>query len=351
MLGKTILVLLSAALAATLMVFLLLWKQLQQVRRYCRQLNTAIQRLDRDLTQQRYALASMRRKGSDDSLEEEPLVADEDVMDLAFSHVGASDDATAALPEKSVALDDMKPAQVLQFLKKAIKNDEIAVSLQPIVKLPQRTPSFYEVFARIKTEGGYISAGQFVSIARDNNLMSALDNLLLLRCLQIVKNKVQKEPNAAFFINISINTLANKTYVTDLVNFLSDNPKLSSRLIFEITQNDSLKTSVGIKQIIEGLALLGCRFSMDQVTMLGLDVDRLVDQNISFVKLDARMIVDEMQHTDRRGRLRKLKNLLEASGITVILEKIENERQLLNVIDLYVDYAQGYLFGYPQDIV
>jgi cyclic-di-GMP phosphodiesterase TipF (flagellum assembly factor) len=84
--------------------------------------------------------------------------------------------------------------------------------------------------------------------------------------------------------------------------------------------------------------------------LLGLDVDRLVDQNISFVKLNVDMISKEMQEVEKRGRLKKLKTMLETSGITVIMEKIENERQLLPLVDLYVDYAQGYLFGKPEDV-
>jgi cyclic-di-GMP phosphodiesterase TipF (flagellum assembly factor) len=348
---KLILMLLSAALASCMLVFLVVWNQLKQVRRYCRQLNTAIQRLDHDIAQQRYALAALRPKDGDPALDAvaEFVADDEGIMNLALSR---TDDAIEDdLPNQPAALDDLRPNQVLQFLKKAIKNNDIAVTLQPIVKLPQRSTSFFEVYARIKVgEQGYISAQKFISVARDNNLIAAVDNLLLLRCLQLINKSASKDSSVAYFVNIAVSTLANKTYVSDLIRFLSANPKLSSRLVFEITQMDSLKTSQQTKQVMEGLSLLGCRFSMDQVTMLGLDVERLADQNISFVKLDAQHIIQEISEQDKRNRLKKLKNMLEAAGISVIMEKIENERQLLNLVDLYIDYAQGYLFGRPEAV-
>lgn len=356
MVEKYILLLLPVALAAAMLV---LWRQLQQTRRYCRQLNTAIQRMERDIQQNRYGIAMLRQKNIGTE-KDETAIEDDKLMDMAFSHVDLDPDAdidepttgeTATGNPSAVEVGNMRPGQVLQFLKKAIKNNEISVSLQPIVRLPARTTSFYEVFARIKVgDQGYISAGKFIAVARDNNLMSAIDNLLLLRCLQLVKQAATKDAATSFFVNISAATLTNKTYVSDLVSFLSANPRLSSRLIFEITQAESIKTTPAMRQVIEALSLLGCRFSMDQITILGLDVDRLMDQNVNFVKLDANLILKEMQEIDKRNRLKKLKNFLESSGITVIVEKIEHERQLLGLVDLYIDYAQGYLFGRPEAV-
>lgn len=353
-----ILILLSAALAASMLVFVSLWRQVQQVRRYCRQLNTAIQRQEREMTQQRYALAILRQK-NDADIAADAIVEDDQLMELAFDHAHEpdkapllkNDDPVPDAKEISKELGDLKQSEILQFLKRAIKNNQISVSLQPIVKLPQRNVAFFEVFARIQVgEKGSIAAGQFMKVARDNNLMSAIDSVLLLRCLQMIKNAPQKDASAAYFVNVSAATLANRAYVNDLVSFLSANPRLSSRLVFEITQTDSLRLSAETKQVMEGLAMLGCRFSMDHVAYIGLDIDRLVDQNINFVKLNAEQLAQDMQSIDKRGRLKKLKNMLETSGITVIMEKIEHERQLLALVDLYVDYAQGYLFGAPKNI-
>mgnify|MGYP000880730747 FL=1 len=147
-----------------------------------------------------------------------------------------------------------------------------------------------------------------------------------------------------------LSTLTNKAYVTDLITFLSANPQLSSHLVFEMTQADTLKMPGNVKQVMEGLALLGCRFSMDQVGFIGLDIDRLSDLNISFVKLDTNLILKEIQDTDKRNRLRKMKTMLDMNGISVIMEKVENDKQLQGLGNLYVTYAQGYLFGRPEEM-
>lgn len=344
-----ILIVMALAVIANMAALVFIWLQVRPLRQQLHQINNELHRLEHDISHQRYAMAVARQYKTTAS--DAAPVEDAQMMDRAFKNADIKDPMADVPPlAQPKSLDDLRPGQVLQFLKQAMKSNDISVTMQPTVKFPNRVPVFYEVFSRIKVgDEGFISAGRFIEVARDNNLMSTVDNLLLLRCLQLVKQAAQKEPAVAYFVNISVATLGNKTYVNDLVTFLSANPRLSSRLVFEISQDESLHVSAIGKQVMDALALLGCRFSMDRVTILGLDVDRLNDLNISFVKLDAALLAKEVQDAEKRNRLKRLKTLLETAGITVIMEKIENERQLLNLHDMRINYAQGYLFGRPKE--
>jgi len=86
---------------------------------------------------------------------------------------------------------------------------------------------------------------------------------------------------------------------------------------------------------------------MDQVGILGMDSARLMKQNISFVKLDAQLLTQEMKKTGGFERIRRLKKDLENQRINVIIEKVENEKEFLALLDLQIDFGQGYLFGAP----
>ena len=63
-------------------------------------------------------------------------------------------------------------------------------------------------------------------------------------------------------------------------------------------------------------------------------------------------LVDEEEFDAPSSRLDidviDLKRTLERHGIDLIVEKIESEPMLLDVLDLHVDYGQGYLFGEPK---
>ncbi len=347
---------LAVLLVANLAAAVLLWRRLGALERRLRQQNTTIQKQEREITQQRYALAMLRQLQKGEGEEEK---SDEERLNEAVSHLDAVADAEqkkkaeTATPapqgQRDVAVGGLKEEEILSFIKKAIKNNQIAVSKQSIVTLPKRQTRYFEIFSRVQVgDQGFIPAHKFISIARSNNLMGVLDNLLLLRCLQLIKQNAGGDQSVGYFVNISVATLGNKNYINDLTEFLAANPKLSSRLVFEMTQEDTMKITPTVKSVMEGLSLLGCRFSMDQVKIFGMDVDRLVDNNISFVKMDGRTLQKEMGDPLARGRMKRIKTQLEAQGIEVIVEKIETETQLMDLVGLYVNYGQGYLFGQPE---
>jgi cyclic-di-GMP phosphodiesterase TipF (flagellum assembly factor) len=106
------------------------------------------------------------------------------------------------------------------------------------------------------------------------------------------------------------------------------------------------------------LADLGFRFSLDKVTDLDLDWQDLARSDVKFIKVGAQLLLDEMTEVDGRLILRSLPDLAAEDftqltrryGVEVIAEKIEAERQVVDLLDLNLDYGQGHLFGEPRAI-
>jgi cyclic-di-GMP phosphodiesterase TipF (flagellum assembly factor) len=46
--------------------------------------------------------------------------------------------------------------------------------------------------------------------------------------------------------------------------------------------------------------------------------------------------------------MRALKGALDREAMDLIVEKIETEEMLLDLLDLNIDFGQGYLFGEPR---
>lgn len=351
--NETLLLILVLGLTCvnTLWIFLL-WRGQEKAANNLLHTHSIAQRLEREMGQHRYAMAVMSQLIRDMPPQEVDPKLDQTVLQTAVTFleefVDQSEPTEKQGKQKNVSSDKLSDNDILQFVKKAVISNTIAICSQPIVTLPDRGPRYYEIFSRIGVGDGFIPAQKFITVAKNNNMIGAIDNLLLLRCLQMLKERSKTEQTAEFFINISAKTLGNKDYIKNLVDFLAANPKLSSRLIFEMTQQESLALSANTRNVIEGLALLGCRFSMDQITIFGMDNNRLLDQHISFVKLDARALEKEMENSAGRKRIKKIKTTLDSQGINVIIEKVENEKQLFGLLDLHADLGQGYLFGKPE---
>lgn len=264
--------------------------------------------------------------------------------------IGAGAPGTMLDPKDEAAVGKrLTDDQVLQLVHAAVKQDRVDLFLQPVVNLPQRKLRFYEMFSRIRISPGvYLPAERYVAVALQQDLLPVIDNLLLLRGLQLIRDTEEENFNNAFFCNITSLTLNDPKFMGDLVEFISQNRTLAPRLVFEMGQRDLATMSAEAVPVLGGLARLGCRFSMDQVKSLSFDFAFLEARFIRFVKADAALVLAALKEPGGFQRLKRLKSELDAAGIDLIVEKIETDRQLLDLLDLEIDYGQGWLFGKPE---
>ena len=79
-------------------------------------------------------------------------------------------------------------ASILDAVKEALRENRVDLHLQPIVNLPQRRTCFYEGFTRLRrADGKIIMPTEFLAAAERANLLGVIDNMLLFRCVQIVR--------------------------------------------------------------------------------------------------------------------------------------------------------------------
>ena len=236
---------------------------------------------------------------------------------------------------------------VRELVQHAMHHKRVDVFVQPVMRLPQRQVRFYEMFARIRARPGqYLPASRYMQIAEQDNLDGEIDNLLLLHTLKTIQSSAHVKRAVPFFINIKNSTLKNTAFMKRLLSFVSKNRDLAPRMIFEIRQSDFNAMPSGLLEIMRGLGTLGCSFSLDHVESLKLDIADLQHFKIRFVKIDAQKLLS-ISGDKAFAEMHKNKRKLEANGIGVIIEKVENEKQLRELLDYDIHYGQGYLFGRP----
>lgn len=246
-------------------------------------------------------------------------------------------------------LRSTEDAEVLDIVQEALRLDRVDVYLQPIVSLPQRKNRYYECYTRIRAEDGrVIGPGQYIGIAAREGLVTAIDNMLLFRCVQLIRRTQRRNYDTAFFCNISRDSLTDTNFIGDFVDFVSENPDLAPKLFFEFGQADIESAPPATIGNLARLADLGFRFSLDQVTHLNLDLPGLSAKNFRFVKVDAQFFLSDEDSLGIGIHASDIKQWLDRDGLDLIVEKIEDERELVELLDYGIDFGQGYLFGEPR---
>lgn len=239
--------------------------------------------------------------------------------------------------------------RVLEQVRLALRSDRVDVFLQPVVSLPQRKHRFYEVFSRIRAEDGTtLLPEQYLGMAARAGLIGAIDNLLLFRAIQLIRETEKRNQNVGFFCNISAATLNDAGFMAEFLPFIAQHRNLAPKLVFELAQADLMQRGVPATGFLEGLRQLGFRFSMDQVRDFAMDWDALAGHEIRFVKLDAADLLATDGPFASPAQVQEVKRRLDRNAIDLIVEKIETDGQLLDLLDLAIDFGQGYLFGEPR---
>ena len=258
------------------------------------------------------------------------------------------------------ARDDSQAGALLQTVREALAENRVDLYLQPVVNLPPRKTVFYESFSRLRDESGRIlMPAQYLSVAEPEGLVAAIDNLLLFRCVQIVRRLAKQDRKIAIFCNIALSSLGDESFFPQFLEFLAENKDMAGGVVFELGQAAfEQRGSIEARHMAK-LADLGFRFSIDKVTELDLDYRELQRADVKFVKIGAELLLSQLgEPDDGRLTLKPLPDLHAADvaalarryGVEIIAEKVETERQVIDVLELNITYGQGHLFGEPRAI-
>lgn len=254
--------------------------------------------------------------------------------------------AVPGLPPVASGLDD---DAILAIVRDGLERNCVDLVLQPIVRLPQRKRAFFEAFTRIRDQNGsMLVPNQYIGIAEREGLVTAIDNMMLFRCVQLVRRTQSKNYNVGVFCNISAHSLTDRHFFSNFIEFMADNAVLAPDLIFEFPYATIANRDEVIEQHLRQLASIGFRFSVDQVSSLNIDYGDLVRHRFKYVKIEADILLAEVRQPTGPIAVEDIKRVVDRHGMDLIVEKIETEPDLLELLDLRVDFGQGYLFGGPR---
>jgi cyclic-di-GMP phosphodiesterase, flagellum assembly factor TipF len=236
-------------------------------------------------------------------------------------------------------------------VREAIEANRLEFHLQPILTLPQRKVRFYQALARLRTaDGELLAASDFLAAAEAGGLMPRIDNLMLFRCVQVVRRLMSKNRDIGLFCNLSASTLVDAEFFPQFTEFMAANRAIAPALVFELTQ--AAYRTLGPLETESLAALVGCgfRFSMDQVGDLKFEPRDLADRGFRFIKVPATLLLNRHGGGAADIHAADLTGLLARFGIELIAEMIESEGTVVDLLDFDVKLGQGNLFSPPRPV-
>jgi cyclic-di-GMP phosphodiesterase TipF (flagellum assembly factor) len=235
-------------------------------------------------------------------------------------------------------------------IRSAIDANRVDLYLQPMVTLPQRKVRYYEALSRLRSDkGDVVLATDFLGPADSHGLMPKIDNLVIFRCVQVVRRLLSKNREIGLFCNISGSTLTDGSVFPQLLEFLEANRAICSSIVLELPQSALLSAGPIELESLSALAERGYRFSLDNVTDLRFEPRDLLARGFRYVKVRADVLLKRVPVTSDIDPA-DLADLLRRFGIDLIAERIESEGSVVDLLECGVRFGQGFVFSPPRPV-
>lgn len=253
----------------------------------------------------------------------------------------------------------MDGASILDAVKEALRENRVDLHLQAIVNLPQRRTCFYEGFTRLRRANGQvIMPAEFLGAAERANLLGVIDNMLLFRCVQIVRRLSERDRRIGVFCNISMASLEDEMFFPPFLEFMRENRDLAHAMIFELGVRQFNQRSDTAARNMGKLKELGFRFSLDKGDGLNFDLPQLQAAGVKFVKVNVERLLEELTPGGERPISSITRDIAAEDvpavfvryGIDLIAEKMETEKSVIEVLEFEIPFGQGHVFGAPRPI-
>jgi cyclic-di-GMP phosphodiesterase TipF (flagellum assembly factor) len=299
-------------------------------------------------------------KAAVDLLADETTVVTQEVVIVTEAAPEVADVAQVAdvaevasvIPEPAPVVDETAPGgAMLQDLREAIEGNRIDLYLQPIVTLPNRKLRFYDASTRVRTgDDEFMPPGDYRHLAEREHLMPRIDNVMLVKCVQLLRRLGPDSRLKGVFCNLSAQSLLDHDFFPELVEFMEENSTLAENLTFQLSQRAVLDIGADELAGLKTLGKLGFVFSLDHVADLDVDFAALRDHFFRYVKIEARTLLHGMEEARASIQASDLPSHLNRFDLKLIVEKVDDEASLERLMDYGVDLAQGDLFAQPRPV-
>lgn len=259
---------------------------------------------------------------------------------LVIRSLLGDDEESDSSDERSAEVRTTRTTRTTQaHSRMSLALDGMWMAFQPVVSLLERRVCAYEALLRTRSE-------EFASPLSLLHEASRLDRIwdVSRTARERTANECGAMPDdALLFVNLHVSDLFDDALLDDR------NPLLpyAQRVVFEVTEQASVRSADEIPERVQALRALGFRIAVDDLGAGYSALSVLAELEPEVVKVDMSIIRDVDRSLTKQRVIRSVLHLALDLGSTVICEGVETERERDMLASLGCDWLQGYWFARP----
>ncbi|MFP4425549.1 MAG: EAL domain-containing protein [Spirochaetaceae bacterium] len=244
---------------------------------------------------------------------------------------------------ESAYRDIQSNMETLQMIRRACKDDDIVPFFQPILDNKSGKVAKYEALVRLRDEAGTIvSPGAFLLVAKNSRYYDVITRIMLERSLEIFNKRPEE-----LSVNLSVGDIENDKTRDHILYLLDRYPSVAERLTIELVEEESIRHYDRVKAFIDTVAGYGVTVAIDDFGSGYSNFQRILELDVDYIKIDGSIVRHIADDPVYRNLASVICQFAKFSNIPIIAEFVENQAIQNVLLELGVEYSQGYYIGMP----
>jgi sensor c-di-GMP phosphodiesterase-like protein len=233
-------------------------------------------------------------------------------------------------------------------IERAMKAGEFVPYFQPIVDIRSGRLRGAEVLIRwCKSDGTVVPPAIFIPLAESSGLIIEMTRALMRRVGREAGAVLGARPHLKIGFNLTARHFANEEIVDDVRKIFKHSLLKLTQIVLEVTERQPIENLTETRRVIAALQGLGVKVAIDDVGTGHSGLSYMLKLGVDIIKID-KLFIDSVG-TDRHSNtiIETLIDLAQNMRMDVIAEGVESFEQVLQLRDLGIRAAQGFVFSPP----
>ncbi|CAD5279711.1 conserved hypothetical protein [Alteromonas sp. 38] len=232
-------------------------------------------------------------------------------------------------------------------ISRGLKSGKFYCLYQPFVILKSGEVVGCEVLSRFEDEFGSIYPDEFIPQVKELGKTWEFTTVMIESAMTAL-NENKDIPEG---FKVSFNLFPSDFMQDELLDldWVLDMNDKHFKLVLEITEDEQLATASAVKHI-KALKSRGFWMAIDDFGVGYSNLSQLKSLKCEFLKIDRSFVMDMEDHSIRSSLIPHIVSIADELRVTLIAEGVENTEQCQELVNMNVEYGQGWLFGKPQTV-
>lgn len=240
---------------------------------------------------------------------------------------------------------DLEEQASLQEFHHLMKNRNIETFFQPIFSFATGERYAVEALLRGPVNSSFRAPDRLFGFAQTVNELTRLDRLSVESSIATFGNT---RLGGKLFINVDSRTLMDPEFTFDDVFVLLEQASLRPHeVVIEVTERNWVGNYTAFNEILDPYRRAGFCIAVDDAGMGYSSLQAITELKPEYIKVDKSLIRHIDHEMVKSAMLETLVDFARKVNSTVIAEGIETDQELQRLMQLGIDYGQGFLLAKP----